>query len=78
LERVLLTTRFSRLLLLTLSLAVALQLQFLGQETSPMPEVGKIVDIRGAHETPNPNLDYKIVFDLNSTADKVDDVNPGL
>jgi intracellular sulfur oxidation DsrE/DsrF family protein len=37
-----------------------------------------MVDIPGAHETPNPNLDYKIVFDLNSTADKVDDVNPGL
>lgn len=73
-----LTTRISRFVLLTLALAGALQLQLLGQEPSPIPEVGKMVDIPGAHETPNPNLDYKIVFDLNSTADKVDDVNPGL
>jgi intracellular sulfur oxidation DsrE/DsrF family protein len=49
-----------------------------GQETSPVPEVGKMVDIPGAHETPNPATTYKIVFDLKSTAEKVDEMNPGL
>ncbi|AXC09954.1 hypothetical protein ACPOL_0581 [Acidisarcina polymorpha] len=37
-----------------------------------------MIDIPGAHETPTPALDYKVIFDLNSTADKVDDANPGL
>lgn len=52
--------------------------QLLGQQPEPIPNVGRMVDIPGAHETPDPALDYKIVFDLNSTSDTVDDVNPGL
>jgi intracellular sulfur oxidation DsrE/DsrF family protein len=44
----------------------------------PIPSVDSAVDFPNAHEMPDPNLTYKIVFDIGKAADKVDDVNPGL
>ena len=48
------------------------------QNASPIPDVGRMQDIPGAHEVPDPSETYKIVFDLSSTSDKIDEVNPGL
>jgi intracellular sulfur oxidation DsrE/DsrF family protein len=39
-------------------------------------EVAK--DVPGAKELPDPNLTYKVVFDIAAAAPKVDEVNPGL
>ena len=44
----------------------------------PIPSVDSAIDFPNAHEMPDPNLTYKIVFDIAKAADKVDDVNPGL
>jgi hypothetical protein len=44
----------------------------------PIPSVDSAIDFPNAHEMPDPNLTYKIVFDIGKAADKVDDVNPGL
>jgi hypothetical protein len=43
-----------------------------------LPDVGRMQDIPGAHEVPDPSETYKIVFDLSSTSDKIDEANPGL
>jgi intracellular sulfur oxidation DsrE/DsrF family protein len=47
-------------------------------QTLPIPggEVAK--DLPGAKELPDPNLVYKVVFDIATAAPKIDDVNPGL
>ncbi|MGP0075019.1 MAG: DsrE family protein [Bryobacteraceae bacterium] len=44
----------------------------------PIPggEVAK--DLPGAKELPDPNVMYKVVFDIAKAAPKVDDINPGL
>lgn len=66
----------------TMILAIAMGLMPLGaaqaQNMSPIPDVGRMQDIAGAHETPDPSETYKIVFDLSSTADSIDEMNPGL
>jgi hypothetical protein len=48
------------------------------QNASPIPDVGRMQDIPGAYEVPDPSETYKIVFDLSSTSDKIDEANPGL
>lgn len=48
------------------------------QNMSPIPDVGRMKDIPGAHEVPNPSETYKVIFDLSSSSDKIDEVNPGL
>lgn len=47
-------------------------------QTLPIPggEVAKNVPV--AHELPDPNLTYKVVFDLAAAAPNIDTVNPGL
>lgn len=47
-------------------------------ETLPIPggEVAK--DVPGAKELPDPNVTYKVVFDIAKAAPKIDDVNPAL
>ena len=35
-------------------------------------------DVPGAKDLPDPNMTYKVVFDLAKAAPKMDDVNPGL
>jgi intracellular sulfur oxidation DsrE/DsrF family protein len=42
----------------------------------PGGEVAK--DLPGAKELPDPNMVYKVVFDIATAAPKIDDVNPGL
>jgi intracellular sulfur oxidation DsrE/DsrF family protein len=44
----------------------------------PIPSVDAATDFPNEHEMPDPNLTYKIVFDIAKGADKIDDVNPGL
>lgn len=44
----------------------------------PIPGVEPARDQPGAHEYPDPNLTYKIVFDLAGGPDSPDKVNPGL
>jgi len=48
------------------------------RQNLPIPggEVAK--DVPGAKELPDPNLTYKVVFDLAAAAPEIDDVNPGL
>jgi intracellular sulfur oxidation DsrE/DsrF family protein len=44
----------------------------------PIHEVAGATDIPGAHELPDPNMTYKVVFDIKDPAPKPDDVHPGL
>jgi len=46
--------------------------------TLPIPSVEAASNVPGAKELPDPNLTYKVVFDLAAAAPKIDDVNPGL
>lgn len=44
----------------------------------PIPDAPVATDIPGAHELPDPNLTYKIVFTVKNPAPKIDEINPGL
>ena len=44
----------------------------------PIPSVDSAIDFPNEHEMPDPNLIYKMVFDIGKAAPKVDDINPGL
>ena len=44
----------------------------------PIPSVDSAIDFPNEREMPDPNLIYKMVFDIGKAAPKVDDVNPGL
>lgn len=52
----------------------------LGQSSQalPIPGVAPAKEVPGAKELPDPNMTYKVVFDIATAAPKVDDVNPGL
>ncbi|MGA2878146.1 MAG: DsrE family protein [Bryobacteraceae bacterium] len=52
----------------------------LAQPDQPLAIPGGEVarDVPGAKELPDPNMIYKVVFDIATAAPKVDDVNPGL
>ena len=50
----------------------------MASEPLPIPDVGMMADIPGAHEQPDPTLDYKIVFDVQTSADSDGDVDPVL
>jgi intracellular sulfur oxidation DsrE/DsrF family protein len=62
------------------ALATALANLALAQAGSslPVPGVAPARDVPGAHLVPDPNLTYKVVFDLSRAAKSVGDVNPGL
>jgi intracellular sulfur oxidation DsrE/DsrF family protein len=47
-------------------------------ETLPIPNGPVAKDVPGAKELPDPNVTYKVVFDIAGAASKIDDVNPGL
>jgi len=47
-------------------------------QTAPITGVPSMKDFAGANELPDPSLDYKIAFDMNTMADSPDQVNPGL
>lgn len=48
------------------------------QQALPLPDQPVATDMPGAHELPDPKMDYKIVFDIGKAAEKIDEVNPGL
>jgi intracellular sulfur oxidation DsrE/DsrF family protein len=47
-------------------------------QTLPVPGASVMVDIPDAHEKPDPTLDYKIVFDMQSEGATAGDMSPGL
>lgn len=48
-------------------------------ETAPaIPDFGKMVDVSGAQERPDPTLDYHVVFGVTRAAAKPDEPNPTL
>ena len=47
-------------------------------QTLPVPGAGVMVDIPDAHEKPDPTLDYKIVFDMQTAGATAADISPGL
>lgn len=47
-------------------------------QTAPITGVPAMRDFPGAHELPDPKLDYKIVFDMQTTGDKPEEVSPSL
>ena len=44
----------------------------------PLPDSPVATDILGARELPDPNILYKVVFDIGKAAPRIDEVNPGL
>ena len=62
-------------------IAVAILLASLcqpAQAQDAVQGVGRMKDITGAQETPDPSLDYKIVFDVRTPADTPREVSPAL
>lgn len=47
-------------------------------EILPIPDGPVAKDIPGAKELPDPNVTYKVVFDIANAAPKIDEINPGL
>ena len=47
-------------------------------QSLPLPDSPVATNIPGASELPDPNLVYKVVFDIGKAAPKIDEVNPGL
>lgn len=44
----------------------------------PVPGYEAAKDVPGAKELPDPNMTYKVVFDIGTAAPKLNEVNPGL
>jgi hypothetical protein len=65
---------------MALTLLTALSASALAQSEQGLPIPGGQVatDIPGAKELPDPNMTYKVVFDIATAAPKIDQVNPGL
>jgi len=49
-----------------------------GSTALPVASVGAAADIPGAHELPDPNMTYKVVFSVATAAKNPEDVNPTL
>jgi len=47
-------------------------------QTLPVPSASVMADIPNAQEKPDPSLDYKIVFDMQTVGATAGDVSPGL
>ena len=47
-------------------------------QTAPITGVPSMKDFPGANELPDPSLDYKIAFDVNTMAESPDQVSPAL
>lgn len=65
---------------MALALLTALSGAALAQSEQSLPIPGGQVakDIPGAKELPDPNMTYKVVFDIAGAAPQIDEVNPGL
>lgn len=50
----------------------------LAAQTLAIPGGDVAKDVPGAKELPDPNVTYKVVFDIAKAAPKIDDVNPAL
>lgn len=50
----------------------------LGAQALAIPGGEVARDVPGARELPDPNVTYKVVFDIAKAAPKIDDVNPAL
>lgn len=48
------------------------------EQSLPIPDGEVAKDLSGAKELPDPNMTYKVVFDIGTAAPKMDEVNPGL
>jgi intracellular sulfur oxidation DsrE/DsrF family protein len=48
------------------------------ERSLPIPDGQVAKDIPGAKELPDPNMTYKVVFDIATAAPQIDQVNPGL
>ena len=44
----------------------------------PLPDSPVATDIPGARELPDPNIIYKVLFDISKSSPTIDEVNPGL
>jgi intracellular sulfur oxidation DsrE/DsrF family protein len=44
----------------------------------PIPGVDAAIDFSGEKELPDPNMVYKVAFDIGKPSPKIDEVNPGL
>jgi len=44
----------------------------------PIPGVEAAIDFPNEHELPDPNLVYKVAFDIGKASPKIDEQNPGL
>ena len=49
-----------------------------GDAGLPVPNVGVKAEVPGAVGMPNPDLNYKVVFDIVAAASQADEINPGL
>lgn len=47
-------------------------------QSLPIPQMPAMRDIPGAHELPDPKLDYKIAFDVQTLAESPDKISPAL
>lgn len=65
-------------ILLVLALVAVAPAAAIAAEPLPVPDVGMMGDIPGAQELPDPALDYKIVFDIQTMAGADTDVDPAL
>lgn len=80
----LLINRLSHMLRHHLAAAAALMVCFAFSQTPAsaqalaVPAAGAMTDFPEAHELPDPSLNYKIVFDVQSMASSPDQVNPAL
>ncbi len=66
------------LILMALTAVIPLSTFAQSGEGLPIPNGPVAKDVPGAKEMPDPNVTYKVVFDIPSAASKIDEVNPGL
>jgi intracellular sulfur oxidation DsrE/DsrF family protein len=63
---------------LTVVLAMPVRSRAQSSERLPVPGVAPALDVPNAHEMPDANTDYKVLFDVRSAPPKPTDVNPVL
>jgi intracellular sulfur oxidation DsrE/DsrF family protein len=63
-----------------LAVLIGLSGSAIAQSAQPLPIPGyeAAKELPGMKEMPDPNMTYKVVFDISKAAPKVDEVNPGL
>ena len=64
--------------ILTAMTIIGLSGPAIAQSTLAVPQFGKIVDVPGSQERPDPKIDYRVVFGVTKAAPKPDQANPSL